>query len=98
MRGASSVRTSTSCGRIVPCRWSRLAELQAWIDTILAEVNVPYLGVFGRPITDSEREFERLPDVQLEEWAGDGHFVHLVDPDRFATRLRRFVDHCTTTG
>jgi pimeloyl-ACP methyl ester carboxylesterase len=75
------------------------SELQAWIDTVLAELNVPYLGVFGRPITDSERErFERLPDAQLEEWAGDGHFVHLVDPDRFAARLRRFVDHCTATG
>jgi hypothetical protein len=36
--------------------------------------------------------------VQLEQWAGDGHFVHLVDADRFATRLRRFVDHCITTG
>ena len=23
------------------------------------------------------------------------HFVHLVDPDRFATRLRRFIDYCT---
>lgn len=57
------------------------------------------LGVFGRPITDSERErFGLLPDVQLEEWAGDGHFVHLVDPDRFATRLRHFVDHCTAAG
>jgi pimeloyl-ACP methyl ester carboxylesterase len=75
------------------------AGLQAWIDTITAKLNVPCLGVFGRPITDGERKrFEQLPDVQLEEWAGDGHFVHLVDPDRFATRLRKFVDHCTATG
>jgi hypothetical protein len=42
-----------------------------------------------------ERErFKRLPDVQLEQWTGDGHFVHLVDPHRFASRLRRFIDHC----
>jgi pimeloyl-ACP methyl ester carboxylesterase len=75
------------------------AELQAWIDTVMAKLDVPCLGVFGRLITDSERErFERLPDAELEEWAGDGHFVHLVDPDRFATRLRQFVDHCTATG
>jgi pimeloyl-ACP methyl ester carboxylesterase len=73
------------------------AEFQAWVDTINATLDVPCLGVFGRPITDDERErFESLPDVQLEEWAGDGHFVHLVDPDRFAARLRQFVDHCTT--
>jgi pimeloyl-ACP methyl ester carboxylesterase len=75
------------------------AELQAWMDTINANLDVPILGVFGRPITDAERErFEALPDVQLEEWAGDGHFVHLVNPDRFATRLRQFVDHCTAAG
>jgi pimeloyl-ACP methyl ester carboxylesterase len=75
------------------------AELQAWMDTINAKLDVPCLGVFGRPITDGERErFASLPDVQLEEWAGDGHFVHLVDPGRFATRLRQFVDHCTATG
>ena len=76
------------------------AELQAWIDEeILLKLEVPCLGVFGRPITDGERErFERLPDAQLEEWAGDGHFVHLVNADRFATRLRRFVDHCTAAG
>ena len=75
------------------------AELQAWMDTINAKVDVPCLGVFGRPITDSERErFASLPDVQLEEWAGDGHFVHLVDPGRFATRLHQFVGHCTAAG
>ena len=74
-------------------------ELQALIDARIRQLDVPCLGVFGRPITGSERErFGWLPDVQLEEWAGDGHFVHLVDPDRFATRLRQFVDHCTETG
>ncbi len=75
------------------------AELQAWIDTqILPHLEVPCLAVFGRPTTDGERErFSRLPDVRLEEWTGDGHFVHLVDPDRFAASLRQFVDHCTGT-
>ena len=78
---------------------SNPAELQAWIDTINANLDVPYLSVFGRPITDGERErFASLPDVQLEEWPGDGHFVHLVDPGRFAARLRQFVDYCTTAG
>jgi pimeloyl-ACP methyl ester carboxylesterase len=71
-------------------------QLQAFIDTLLRRLDIPCLAVFGRRITESERErFGWLDDVQLEEWAGDGHFVHLVDPDRFATRLRQFVDHCT---
>ena len=72
------------------------ADFQAWIDAQIRDLDVPLLGVFGRPITEGERErFEWLPDVQLEEWVGDGHFVHLVDPARFATRLHQFVDQCT---
>jgi pimeloyl-ACP methyl ester carboxylesterase len=71
------------------------AELQAWIDAKAAGIGIPCLAVFGRPATDGERErFGRLPDVQIEEWVGDGHFVHLVDPGRFATRLRTFIEHC----
>jgi pimeloyl-ACP methyl ester carboxylesterase len=70
-------------------------ELQAFIDTLLRRLDVPCLAVFGRRITDSERErFGWLGDSQLEEWEGDGHMVHLVHPDRFTARLLRFVDHC----
>ena len=75
------------------------AELQAWIDGKTAGIRVPCLAVFGRPATDGERErFSRLPDVQIEEWTGDGHFVHLVDPGRFAARLRTFVEYCDQTA
>jgi len=57
---------------------------------------VPGLGVFGRPATEGERErFERLTDFHLEEWSDAGHFVHLVEPDRFAATLLRFVAHCS---
>jgi pimeloyl-ACP methyl ester carboxylesterase len=56
---------------------------------------IPCLAVFGRLATDGERErLGRMPDAQIEEWVGDGHFVHLVDPWRFASRLRTFVEHC----
>jgi pimeloyl-ACP methyl ester carboxylesterase len=71
------------------------AELQAWIDTKAAQIHAPCLAVFGRPATGGERErLGRLPDAQIEEWAGDGHFAHLVDPGRFAARLQAFVKHC----
>jgi pimeloyl-ACP methyl ester carboxylesterase len=51
------------------------------------------------PATGGERErLGRLPDVQIEEWAGDGHFVHLVDPERFTARLRTLVGHCDQAG
>jgi hypothetical protein len=73
-------------------------ELQELIDALLHRLDVPCLAVFGRPITDSERErFGWLGDTQLEEWVGDGHMVHLVDLDRFSARLLHFIDHCTAT-
>jgi len=75
------------------------AELQAWIDAKAAGIQVPCLAVFGRPASDGERErLGRLPDAQIEEWAGDGHFVHLVDPGRFAARVSTFVEHCDQAG
>ena len=75
------------------------AELQAWIDTKASGIRTPCLAVFGRSATDGERErLGRLPDSQIEEWAGDGHFVHLVNPERFATRLQAFVEHCDQAG
>lgn len=71
------------------------AELQAWIDAKVTGIQAPCLAVFGRAATDGERErFGAMPEVQIEEWVGDGHFVHLVDPGRFATRLRAFVAYC----
>lgn len=68
------------------------AELQARIDEGLARVDVPCLAIFGRAITERERErYARMRDAEVEEWVGDGHLLHLVEPDRFAERLRTFV-------
>jgi len=39
-------------------------------ERIAALTDVPVLAVFGRQLTDGERQrFERLADVQIEEWA-----------------------------
>lgn len=96
---AHQVKQDVVVGYWEPLLRADPAEFQAWIDAQIRNLNVPLLGIFGRPITEGDRErFEWLPDVQLEEWAGDGHFVHLVDPDRFATRLHQFVEYCTDTG
>jgi pimeloyl-ACP methyl ester carboxylesterase len=66
--------------------------IQELVDAQVRATRVPVLGIFGRAITPGERErFEWAPHAELEEWTGDGHFVHLVDPDRFATRLLEFV-------
>lgn len=71
------------------------ARLQAWIDETLAEVDVPVLALFGGPVSPDDRQrFARLAQARVEEWAGAGHVLHLVDPDRFARRLRAFLQHC----
>jgi pimeloyl-ACP methyl ester carboxylesterase len=78
-----------------PLMRSDPVELQASVDAVIPRLDVPCLAVYGRRLTDAERElYDRLPDFQLEEWTGDGHCVHLVDLDRFAARLAQFVDHC----
>jgi pimeloyl-ACP methyl ester carboxylesterase len=68
-------------------------DLQKLVDAQVRAIDVPVLGVFGREATPGERErFGWSPHAELEEWVGDGHFVHLVDPARFAARLLRFVE------
>ena len=67
-------------------------ELQNLVDAQVRLIDVPVLGVFGREVTVGEQKrFGWIPEVELEEWVGDGHFVHLVEPDRFAARLLEFV-------
>jgi hypothetical protein len=70
--------------------------LQERVEQVAAAIDVPVLAVFGQPLSSDERDFFRrlVPGVQLEEWPGRGHLVHLAEADRFAARLRAFVDFC----
>ena len=71
--------------------------VQAWVDRLTAAIDVPVLGVFGRELGRSDYErLARIPDAAWEVWPDHGHFVHLVEPKRFAERLLTFVDHCET--
>ena len=71
-------------------------ELQARFAEALGQIRAPVLFVFGRQLEDGDRAYllSQLPQAQLDVWPGGGHFVHLVDADRFTTRLREFVDDC----
>lgn len=46
-------------------------------------------------VTRTDPESELTPDFRIEAWPGQGHFVHLVDPQHFTETLRQFVGHCT---
>lgn len=70
------------------------AELMAIVGSqVLPNVKVPYLAIHGAaPGRDYVEWLEsRVPTATVEVWDGYGHWLHLVDPDRFATRVRQFV-------
>lgn len=75
-------------------------ELQRRVDDLADAVAVPFLGVFSQQLDPGARRhlLAHIPAAQLEEWPGRGHFVHLAEPDRFATRLLAFVDHCAAAS
>jgi pimeloyl-ACP methyl ester carboxylesterase len=65
----------------------------ARVDALLARLVAPYLCLLGREVDLAYAHWlaARLPDATLEGWPGLGHFLHLVEPDRFVARVRRFV-------
>ncbi|MCB1256499.1 MAG: alpha/beta hydrolase [Microthrixaceae bacterium] len=69
------------------------ADLNALIEPALETIAVPYLVIFASKISQDERRLlELIPRVEVEEWEGMGHFLHLVDPERTTTRISAFVD------
>lgn len=68
------------------------ADLVAMVEPALAAYPVPYLAVYGSPVSSEERRLlDLIPEVEVEEWDGLGHFVQLADPERTAARIRRFA-------
>lgn len=54
--------------------------------------DVPYLALFGIDPGAGYGEWigRYIADAQVELWADHGHYPHLVDPDRFVSRLHEF--------
>jgi pimeloyl-ACP methyl ester carboxylesterase len=65
----------------------------ARMDALLGRIVAPYLCLLGRDIDPAYASWlaARLPNATLESWSGLGHFLHLVEPDRFVERVRQFV-------
>jgi pimeloyl-ACP methyl ester carboxylesterase len=62
-------------------------------DQLLRTINVPYLALHGQPVEPGYEEWFRStnPAATIECWSGMGHWMHLVDPVRFANRVRDFL-------
>jgi pimeloyl-ACP methyl ester carboxylesterase len=68
-------------------------ELDALIDAMAPSIAVPYLTILGDDAGPDYREWlrDRIGHVEIEEWPGHGHFLHLVDPARFVARVQAFA-------
>lgn len=81
--------------------WDELARadpdaIQRRIEQEMRQITCPYLAVFGRAVTPAERDYmaDQIGALQITDWPGSGHFVQLVDTERFTTRLRSFIEFC----
>jgi pimeloyl-ACP methyl ester carboxylesterase len=95
-------RVLTFPPEVVRAIWAQLlhtpvAELTAISEALLAQIEVPLLSLHGAPPpTDYAAWLTGLvPSTELEVWDGSGHLLHLVDPPRFAARLRDFLSQPT---
>jgi hypothetical protein len=80
--------------------WAELLDtdpeaLQTRIDRLITTIQAPVLALFGHDVSPSDRtRLNTIPHADVEEWTGFGHFVQLVDPDRFASLLMAFTARC----
>ena len=77
--------------------WAPLLELEpgaldAYVAALAGAVSVPYLALHGIDPGEAYAPWlqEVIPSAVVEVWDGDGHYPHLVHPERFLDRLRRF--------
>lgn len=71
---------------------STVDELDATVEQLAAGITVPYLSLHGiDPGPDYAPWLQRLvPTAVVEVWPDLGHYLHLVEPDRFLARLAEF--------
>ncbi len=74
---------------------SSVEEIDAIVNGALAafaESPVPYLSLFGIDPGPDYGEWlgARVPGAVVELWDNNGHYPHLVSPDRFVARAREF--------
>lgn len=71
---------------------SDASQLDAMVAAVAGAITVPYLSLHG---IDPGPHYAPwlgalVPTATVETWADHGHYPHLVDPDRFVTRVVEF--------
>jgi pimeloyl-ACP methyl ester carboxylesterase len=67
-------------------------EIDAVVRETATRVKVPYLALLGTDVGDTYEPWltSLIPTSVVEVWPGDGHYLHLVEPERFVRRVREF--------
>lgn len=68
------------------------ADLDAVVDQVAAAITVPYLSLHG---IDPGPDYAgwltgKIPSATVEVWADQGHYPHLIEPQRFVDRVVEF--------
>jgi pimeloyl-ACP methyl ester carboxylesterase len=65
-------------------------QLTATAEAVLPRIAAPLLSLHGSPPPPDYEAWLRslVPGARVEVWNGSGHMLHLVDPERFASRVR----------
>jgi pimeloyl-ACP methyl ester carboxylesterase len=73
------------------------ASLRELSDSLMSQVQVPYVELYGNEPGEGYRKWlhKLVPHAGIELWEGCGHYVHWVQPERFAARVRSLVERWT---
>src|SRR4051794_1098847 len=76
-----------------PVMEASAADLDA-LRSFAGQVTVPYLALHGSDPGAGYAAWlsDVIPQAELEVWPDEGHYPHLVEPDRFVNRLEDFED------
>ncbi|HEY5262379.1 MAG TPA: alpha/beta hydrolase, partial [Solirubrobacteraceae bacterium] len=68
-------------------------QLTATAEAILPRITAPLLSLHGRPPAADYAAWLTglVRGARVEVWDGTGHMLHLLDPHRFATRIRTLL-------
>jgi pimeloyl-ACP methyl ester carboxylesterase len=65
----------------------------AGFESLLGGITLPYLALHGTPVDPGYDDWltTTIATAEIEHWSGLGHWLHLVEPARFASRVRAFA-------
>jgi pimeloyl-ACP methyl ester carboxylesterase len=73
--------------------FAEVAATERTLAEALRSIAVPYLALHSTPVEEGYEDWFRTtnPAATFEYWPQLGHWIYLVEPDRFVERIQRFM-------